>query len=158
MGKAKDEVGKDIARNRRAYHDYEIVDRFEAGLVLIGSEVKSLRERGAHIRDAYAHVRGHEAWLVGLHITEYANSRDGGHDPGRTRKLLLHRREIEELDRRSNEKGLAVVPLRMYWNDDGRVKVELGLGRGKAEYDKRRTIADRDSKRDLARIAKLTRR
>ena len=153
----KDDRFGDIARNRRAFHEYQIVERFEAGLELLGTEVKSLRDRGATIRDAYAQVRDGEVWIVGLHIPEYANAGQGGHDPGRTRKLLLHRREIDKLSVRINEKGLTLVPIRLYFNK-GRAKIELGLGRGKASYDKRAAIADRDAKRDLARITKLGRR
>jgi SsrA-binding protein len=148
---------RDVAQNRRALHEYEIVDRVEAGLVLQGSEVKGLRDRGATIRDAYVQIRDGEAWLVGAHISEYENAGYGGHDPRRTRKLLLHRREIERLAGALAERGLALVPLRLYFKD-GRAKIELGLGRGKTLYDKRRTIAERDARREAERAIKAVRR
>ncbi len=147
--KTRQDAQRDIARNRRALHEYEMVERYEAGMVLMGSEVKGLRERGATIRDAYAQVRDGEVYLVGLHIPEYFNARFG-HEPTRTRKLLLHRREIEKIQIAINEKGLSLIPIRMYFND-GRAKVELGLGRGKRQYDKRRSIAEREAKRDADR-------
>ncbi len=158
MGKSKntDERFKDIAQNRKALHEYEFVERLEAGLVLMGTEVKGLRERGATIRDAYAQVRGGEVYLVGLHIPEHMNSRFG-HEPTRTRKLLLHRTEIDRINGAISEKGLSLIPIRVYFND-GRAKVELGLGRGKKLYDKRRTIAERDAKRDADRSMKFSRR
>ncbi len=145
--------GADIARNRKAYFEFEILDRYEAGLVLMGSEVKGLRERGASINDAYATLRSGEMWLIGLHIPEYWNAGSFGHDVGRERKLLLHRQEIEKMAVRISEKGLAIIPLRLYFKE-GRAKIEIGVGRGKTLYDKRRTIAERDSKRDLDRIGK----
>lgn len=148
---------RDVARNRRALHEYEIVERLEAGIVLQGTEVKGLRERGATITDAYVQIRGGEAWLVGAHISEYDNAGYGGHDPRQTRKLLLHRREIERLASDLAEKGLALVPLRLYFKD-GRAKLELGLGRGKTLYDKRRTIAERDARREAERALKSVRR
>lgn len=152
-----DERFRDIAQNRRALHEYQITERLEAGLVLQGSEVKGLRERGATISDAYVQIRNGEAWLVGAHIAEYENAGYGGHDPRRTRKLLLHRREIERLAAALAEKGLALVPLRLYFSE-GRAKIELGLGRGKTLYDKRRTIAERDARREAERAVKAVRR
>lgn len=148
---------RDVAQNRKAFHEYEIVDRYEAGLVLMGSEVKGLRERGASIRDAYAQVRQGEMYLVGLHIPEHANSRFG-HEATRTRKLLLHRREIDKIDVGISEKGLSLIPLRVYFAENGRAKVELGLGRGKRQYDKRRTIAERDANREAERAMKAASR
>jgi SsrA-binding protein len=153
----RDERFRDIAQNRRALHEYEIIDRFEAGLVLQGSEVKGLRERGATISDAYVQIRNGEAWLVGAHFADYENAGYAGHDPRRTRKLLLHRREIDRLASALAEKGLALVPLRLYFKE-GRAKLELGLGRGKTLYDKRRTIAARDAKREAERAIKAVRR
>jgi SsrA-binding protein len=152
-----DERYRDVARNRRALHEYEILDRVEAGMVLQGSEVKGLRDRGATITDAYVQIRDGEAWLIGAHISEYDNAGYGGHDPRRTRKLLLHKREIERLASALAEKGLSLVPLRLYFSD-GRAKLELGLGRGKTLYDKRRTIAERDARRDADRAVKAVRR
>jgi len=152
-----DERFRDIARNRRALHEYEILERVEAGLVLQGSEVKGLRERGATISDAYVQIRDGEAWLVGAHFADYENAGYAGHDPRRTRKLLLHRREIERLASSLAEKGLSLIPLRLYFKE-GRAKLELGLGRGKTLYDKRRTIAARDAKREADRAMKAVRR
>ncbi|MFP5451575.1 MAG: SsrA-binding protein SmpB [Thermoleophilia bacterium] len=163
MGKTKkkdgerDERFRDIAQNRRALHEYEILERYEAGIALQGTEVKGLRERGATIRDAYVQVRNGEAWLVGAHIADYINSGQTGHEVMRTRKLLLHRREIEKMARSVAEKGLAIVPLRMYFSH-GRAKLEIGVGRGKSTYDKRRTIAERDAKRDAERAMRAARR
>jgi len=150
---ARDERFRDIARNRRAFYEYEIVERLEAGLVLIGTEVKGLRERGATIGDAYVVIRNGEAWLIGATIPDYSNAGQGGHEPQRTRKLLLHRREIDRLTSRLHEKGLTLVPLRLYFHE-GRAKVELGLGRGKTAYDKRHAIAERDARRDIARAVR----
>jgi len=154
---ARNERFRDIARNRRALHEYQITERVEAGLVLQGSEVKGLRERGATISDAYVQIRDGEAWLVGAHFADYENAGYAGHDPRRTRKLLLHRREIERLAAALAEKGLSLVPLRLYFKE-GRAKLELGLGRGKTLYDKRRTIAARDAKREADRAMKAVRR
>lgn len=141
---------KVIATNRRARHDYEIIDTFEAGLVLEGSEVKSLRDGKAALKDSFAHIRDGEAWLVGAYIGPYSFARGGGHDPERTRKLLLHRREIDRIAGKLAEKGLTLVPLQLYFID-GRAKVELGLGRGKRTVDKRRTIKEREQKREMER-------
>lgn len=153
----KDERFRDVAQNRRARHEYEILERYEAGLVLEGTEVKGLRERGATIRDAYVQIRDGEAWLVGAHIADYINSGQTGHDVLRTRKLLLHRREIEKLARAVSEKGLTIVPLRLYFSK-GLAKLEIGVARGKSVYDKRRAIAERDAKRDAERAIRAARR
>jgi SsrA-binding protein len=128
--KKDDDRFKDVARNRRAFYEYEIVEKLEAGMVLTGSEVKGLRGRGATIADAYVQIRQGEAWLVGAHISEFEQAGVMGHDPRRTRKLLLHRREIERLASALAEKGLSLVALRIYFKD-GRAKTELGLGRGR---------------------------
>ena len=156
-GGGVDERFRDVARNRRALHEYEILERVEAGIVLQGTEVKGMRERGATISDAYVQIRHGEAWLVGAHISEYDNAGGGGHDPRRTRKLLLHKREIQRLAADLAEKGLALVPLRLYFTE-GRAKLELGLGRGKTLYDKRRAIAERDARREADRAVKAVRR
>lgn len=152
-----DERYRDIAQNRRALFEYAITDRFEAGIVLQGSEVKGIRESGATISDAYVQIRNGEAWLVGAHFSDYENAGYAGHDPRRTRKLLLHRKEIERIAQALSEKGLSLVPLRLYFKE-GRAKLELGLGRGKTLYDKRRTIAERDARRDADRAVKSVRR
>ena len=145
-----------IAENRRARHDYVLLERFEAGLVLTGTEVKSLREGHVQLGHAYADVRAGEIWLVGASISEYTQGSVGAHAPERDRKLLLHRGEIDELSSKVNEKGLTLVPTRLYFKD-GRVKVELALARGKERADKRRAIAERDAQRQLERELKSRR-
>ena len=155
MAKAKGE--KLIADNRRARHDYQLLDRYEAGLVLTGTEVKSLRGGKTSLQQAYAEVHEGEAWLVGVHIAEYDQGNRANHDPDRPRKLLLHRREIDRLYGQVREKGLTVVPTRLFFKD-GRVKVELALARGKELRDKRRDIADRDARRQIERELKSVRR
>ena len=147
---------KVIADNRRARHEYQLLERFEAGLVLTGSEVKSLREGRASLAQAYAVVRDGEAWLVGAHISPYEQATVGGHDPDRDRKLLLHGREIASLIGKTREKGLTLVPLRLYWSD-GRAKVELALARGKEQRDKRRDLAKREADRQIERALKSRR-
>ena len=139
-----------VADNRRARYDYELLDRVEAGIVLTGTEVKSLREGRVQLAQAYADLRDGELWLVGASIDEYAQGNVANHRPDRDRKLLLHRREIDALVAKIREKGLTVVPTRLYFKD-GRVKLELALARGKDRGDKRRTIADRDAKRQMER-------
>lgn len=148
---------RDITVNRRAFHDYFIDERYEAGLVLMGSEVKSLRDHRAHLKDAYARFFGDELFLVGAHINPYAPASQFGHDPIRTRKLLLHRREIERLRGKIQERGLTLVPLRLYWSK-GRAKAELGLGRGKKQYDKRASIRERMEHREVERAMAAGRR
>ena len=147
---------KTITTNRRARHDFEILDRFEAGLVLEGSEVKSLRAGQAQLKDSYAAVRDGEVWLVGAYIAPYSFSRQGGHDPERTRKLLMSRREIDRLASRLAEQGLALVPLSMYFKD-GRAKVELGLGRGRRTIDKRDAVKEREQKREMEKATRRQR-
>jgi SsrA-binding protein len=146
-----------IVDNRRARHDYHLSDKVEAGLVLSGTEVKSLRGGKATLQHAYAEVREGEAWLNGLHIPEYTEGNRANHDPDRPRKLLLHRREIDRMYGQVRERGYTVVPTRLYFKD-GRVKVELALARGKEVRDKRRDIAARDAKRQIERELKSVRR
>lgn len=141
---------KVVTTNRRARHDYDIFDRFEAGIVLQGSEVKSLREGKANLKDSFAHVKDGEVWLVGAYIAPYAYARGGGHDPERTRKLLLHRREIDRIAGKLAEQGLTLVPLSIYFKE-GKAKVELGLGRGRRTVDKRHAIKEREQKREMER-------
>jgi SsrA-binding protein len=142
---------KVVAQNRRARHDYEILDTVEAGMELLGSEVKSLREGKCQLKDAYARVEGNEAWLLGVHIPPYLYSSGfGAHDPERRRRLLLHRREIDELGERVAREGLTLVPLSVYFRD-GRAKVELALARGRHTYDKRHALAERDARREQER-------
>lgn len=144
---------KVVATNRRARRNYSILDTYEAGLVLVGSEVKSLREGKMELKDSYAHVQRGEAWLVGAHIAPYDFAHEGGHDPERERKLLLHRREIDRIAGGLAEKGLTLVPLRVYFKN-GKAKVELGLAKGKATVDKRRTLRDREHQREMERAAR----
>jgi len=141
---------KTIASNRRARHDYEIVESFEAGLALQGSEVKSLRAGKADLKDGYGTIEGGQAWLVGVHISPYQFARDGGHDPDRARKLLLHRGEIDRIRGKLDQKGLTLIPLRLYFRE-GKAKVELALAKGKAKYDKRETLKRRQAEREMQR-------
>jgi SsrA-binding protein len=145
-----------IADNRRARHDYHLSDRVEAGVALLGTEVKSLRAGQANLQRAYAEVRDGEAWLVGAHIPEYGHGNIANHDPDRDRKLLLKRREIDTLDGKVRERGLTLIPTRLYFKD-GRVKVEIAVGRGKESQDKRRAIAKRDADREIERAVKSRR-
>ena len=145
-----------IAENRKARHEYQLLERWEAGLVLTGTEVKSLRQGGASLQQAYADVREGEVWLVGAHIAEYGQGNVHNHDPDRERKLLMHRREIESLYGKVRERGLTLVPTRMYFKD-GRAKVELALARGNEQRDKRRDIAKRDADRQIERALKSRR-
>jgi SsrA-binding protein len=141
---------KVVATNRRARHDYEIIDEFEAGLVLTGSEVKSLRAGKANLKDSFAYIRDGEVWLVGAYIAPYSFARLGGHDPERSRKLLLHRREIDRIAGSLAEKGLTLVPMRLYFKD-GKAKVQIGLGRGKRTIDKRADLKKREHEREMER-------
>jgi SsrA-binding protein len=145
---------RDIAVNRRARHDYFIEESLEAGIVLTGSEVKSLRAGKAQLKDSYAFIERGEAWLVNAHISEYSPSAQFGHAPTRRRKLLLHAREIERLIGKTKESGLTLIPLRLYFKH-GRAKVEIGLARGKKLYDKRESIKERETRREMDRAMKL---
>jgi SsrA-binding protein len=145
-----------IVDNRRARHDYELLERFEAGLVLTGTEVKSLRNGRVSLGQAYGDVRDGEVWLVGADIAVYDQGNIANHDPGRDRKLLLHKGEIASLIGKTQERGLTLVPTRMYWKD-GRAKVELALARGKLQRDKRRDIAKREADRAIERALKSRR-
>ena len=142
-----------VVENRRARHDFQLLDRLEAGIALTGTEVKSLREGRATLQGAFGEVREGEVWLVGAHIGEYAQGNVANHDPDRDRKLLLHRREISSLIGKVSERGLTLVPTRLYFRD-GRAKVELALARGKEARDKRRDIAEREAKRQIERALK----
>jgi SsrA-binding protein len=147
-----------VALNRRARHEYTIDETFEAGLVLTGTEIKSVRAGKVSLAEAYARVERNEAWLIGLHIAEFAQGNRNNHEPKRTRKLLLHRGEIDELLGRSKAKGLTVIPLRLYISGRGLAKVELALARGKQLHDRRRDIAEREARRDVARALADTER
>lgn len=147
---AAEQGKKIIASNRRARHDYTIEDTVEAGLVLTGTEVKSLRAGRATLTEGFGQITNNEAWLHGVHIPEYTQGTWTNHEPRRTRKLLLHRREIDKLASSIHERGLTLVPLSLYFTD-GKVKVELALARGKRAYDKRQDLAKRDAAREIER-------
>jgi SsrA-binding protein len=142
-----------VALNRRARHDYAIDETIEAGMVLTGTEIKSIRAGRANLAEAYARIERGEAWLIGAHIATYEQGNRNNHEPTRTRKLLLHRDQIAELIGRTQAKGFTLVPLRLYLRD-GIAKLEIGVARGKKTHDKRRAIAERDMRRDLQRETK----
>jgi SsrA-binding protein len=144
------EAEKTVATNRKARHDFQILEQFEAGIVLTGSEVKSLRGGRASLVEAYARVRDDEVWLEGMHVPPYEQGEKRGYNPTRPRKLLLHRREITRLLSRQKEQGLALVPLRVYFTH-GIAKVEIGLAKGKREHEKRQAIAKREHQREMER-------
>jgi SsrA-binding protein len=144
---------KNITINRKAHHDYFIIQTYEAGIALVGTEVKSLREGKVNLVDSYATIKNGEVWLLGVHISEYKQGNINNHNPTRDRKLLLNKSEIRKLIGKTKEKGLTLVPLRMYFKN-GRVKVELALARGKKSYDKRETIAKKDFQREQERRIK----
>ena len=148
-----DSGDRTIATNRRARHEYHILETVEAGLVLRGTEVKSLRAGEVTFKDSYATIRNGEGWLLGCHINPYSHGTDANHDPERDRKLLLHRRELGRLSGKIAERGLTLIPLRMYFKG-GRAKIELGLGRGKKLHDKRATLRDRDQRREMDQAAR----
>ncbi|MEV8631228.1 SsrA-binding protein SmpB [Streptosporangium sp. NPDC051023] len=141
---------KVIAQNKRAWHDYHIEDTYEAGLVLQGTEVKSLRLGRASLLDGYAVIKDGEAWLINVHIPEYTMGTWTNHAARRTRKLLLHRKEIDKLVAKTKEGGLTLVPLAIYFKD-GKAKIEIGLAKGKKDWDKRQTLAENQAKREMAR-------
>ncbi|MEJ5220477.1 MAG: SsrA-binding protein SmpB [Tepidiforma sp.] len=142
-----------IAQNRRARHDYEILARFEAGIVLTGSEIKSVRDHKVQLQGAYARIKDGEAWLIGAHIAPYANAGYAAHDPTRDRKLLLHKKEIRRIAQMVDQKGLTLIPLSMYFKR-GKAKVELGVGRGRKSYDKREAVKQREQERAAAEALK----
>jgi SsrA-binding protein len=145
---------KTIAKNRKAYHEYDIEETFEAGVALTGTEVRSLREGGGQLTDTFALVRQGEAWLHGLHIKPYSHGNRANVEPDRKRKLLLHKKQIRYLYEKVQKVGMTLIPLSIYFSESGLVKVELGLARGKKTYDKRASMAERDHKRDLDRALK----
>jgi len=145
---------KTIAKNRRAYHDYHIDETFEAGIELTGTEVRSLREGGGQLTDTYAMVRNGELWLLGLHIKAYSHGNRSNVDPDRNRRLLMHKKQIRYLESKVQQAGMALVPLSLYFAENCKVKVELALARGKKLYDKRQSMAARDSKREVERTLK----
>jgi SsrA-binding protein len=159
MPPKKTEKGpRPVAQNRRARHDFEVLDTFECGIVLAGSEVKSLRDGKVQLRDAFARVINGEVWLYGVHVAPYAHANGfGAVDPDRARKLLLHRHEIAELHARTSQEALTLVPLSIYFVD-GRAKLELAVARGRKTYDKRHAIAARDAERESQRSARVSSR
>jgi SsrA-binding protein len=159
MTATTDRAPRTIALNRKARYDYHIEDTIDAGLVLTGTEIKSIRAGKVNLADAYARIERGEAWLVGAHIAPFEGGNRANHEPKRDRKLLLHRDEIDRLVGRTRTKGLTLVPLRLYISGRGHAKVELGLARGKQLRDKRRSIAERDAEREVAReLAEARRR
>ncbi|MBX3303532.1 MAG: SsrA-binding protein SmpB [Nitrospira sp.] len=154
MAKETEDQYKVVATNRKAYHDYFIEEKFEAGMVLKGTEVKSLRERRVNLQDSYAGVKEGEVFLHHCHISPYSHGNVMNHDPIRTRKLLLHRKEINKLLGKTQQKGLTLVPLRIYFSARGRAKVELGLAKGKKQHDRRASIKAREAGREVERAMK----
>lgn len=140
-----------VSVNRRAWHDYFIDETFEAGIALRGTEVKSVRARKVSLKESYAEVKNGEVFIQSLHISPYEAGNQFNHDPKRTRKLLLHKREINRLIGKTKEKGYTLIPLKLYFNDRGKAKIEIGLARGKKTYDKREDIAKRDAEKDMKR-------
>jgi SsrA-binding protein len=158
-GRKRKAAPGDIATNRQASFRYNLLERFECGIVLTGTEVKSLREGGVQLKDAYAAIRDREAWLIGMYIAPYGPASRENHDPERPRKLLLHRQEIDRLIGRTQERGLTLVPTRVYFSGAGsRAKVEIALARGKDVFDKRETIRKRETRREVERELREARR
>jgi SsrA-binding protein len=150
----KDAAASSVAENRKAWHNFEIEDKFEAGVGLLGSEVKSLRTGQADLSGSYARIVNSECWLVGAKIAQYQLRGLAGHEPTRKRKLLLHKNEIRKINTKLAQRGFTLVPLRIYFNQKGLAKVEIALARGKRQYDKRHAIAEREQKKDVAQRMK----
>lgn len=144
--------------NKKAFHNFELVDRFEAGMLLVGTEVKSLRAAQANLEGSYARIIGNECWLVGATIAQYKQAGENNHEPTRKRKLLLHKQEIHKMRTKLEQRGFTLVPLRIYFSGRGLAKIELALARGKRQYDKRRKITERQQKRDISRDMKKYRK
>jgi len=147
-----------IANNRKAYHDYIILESFEAGIVLTGTEIKSIRAGRVNLKEGYARPDGGEMWLYNVHISKYDPGSRYNHEPTRTRKLLLHQKQINLLAEKSSQKGFTLVPLKLYLNKKGIAKVEIGLARGKKVYDKRETMSQRQADREMERAVKTNKR
>src|SRR5438093_13250074 len=154
---SQEDGDRTVASNRRARHEYEILETVEAGLVLRGTEVKALRTGLVNFKDAYATVRNDEVWLLGCHISPYSHGTDANHEPERDRKLLMHRREISRLTGKVAERGLTLIPLRLYFKS-GRAKLEIGLARGKKLHDKRSALREKETRRELEKAVRETRR
>ncbi len=157
MKSEREQAQKNVAENRKAFHDYHILETFEAGIVLAGTEVKAVREGSANLRDSFARIEDGEVWIYNIHINPYSHRGSADHEPTRRRKLLLHRREIRKLLGRTVEKGMTLVPTRMYFKD-GRVKLALALAKGKQAHDKRETIRRREIDRETRAAVKERRR
>ena len=153
-GNEHDQATGAIAQNKKAWHDYELVEKIEAGLALLGTEVKSLRDKQCDLEGSYARILEDECWLVGCKIAAYAQARAENHDPMRKRKLLLHKSQIKKIRTKLEQRGFTLVPLKVYFNERGRAKIQLALARGKRQYDKRQKMQDRQQKRDLDRTRK----
>ncbi len=153
----REQAQKNIAENRKAYHDYHILETFEAGVALLGTEVKAIREGNVNLRDSFARVEGEEVWIYNVHINPYSHRGYADHEPTRKRKLLLHRQEIRKLIGKTVERGMTLVPTRMYFTN-GHVKVALGLAKGKQDHDKRETIKRRETDRETRAAVKERRR
>jgi SsrA-binding protein len=154
MKKEKAAVFKNITVNKKAFHDYEVLEKYDAGIVLLGSEVKSIREGRVSFKDSYVEIKAREAFLVSTHIAPYSNASYNNHEPERIRKLLLLKQELKKLDRKVKTRGVTIVPLRMYFNSKGLVKVEIALVKGKRLYDKKQKIKEKDIQRDMDRELK----
>ena len=157
MKTEREQAQKIIADNRKAHNDYHLLDTFEAGISLLGTEVKSIREGGANLRDSFARIEAGEVWIYNVHIRAYSNRGYSDHDPTRRRKLLLHRQEIKKLIGKTTERGMTIVPVRMYLKN-GRVKVAISLAKGKKAHDKRETIKRREADRETRAAVKERRR
>lgn len=157
MRSEREQAQKSIAENRKAFHDYHIFETFEAGVALLGTEVKAIREGNVNLRDSFARVEGGEVWIYNVHINPYSHRGYADHEPTRKRKLLLHRQEIRKLIGRTVEKGMTLVPTRMYFKN-GHVKIGLGLAKGKQDHDKRETIKRREADRETRAAVKEHRR
>ena len=151
--KPKQEL-KDITVNRKAFHEYEIIEKYDAGIMLLGSEIKSIREGKVNLKDSYIEIKLQEAFLVGAHISAYSNASYNNHEPERVRKLLLHKQELRKLDRKVKTRGVTIIPLRLYFTPKGLVKAEIALAKGKRIYDKKQVIKEKDIRREMDREMK----
>jgi SsrA-binding protein len=155
MNKKKDDQHlRNVTVNKKAFHDYEIIEKLEAGMTLLGSEVKAIREGRVNLKDSYVDMKEEEAFLVNAHIGPYSNASYNNHEPERKRKLLLHKQELHKLDKKVNTRGFTIIPLRMYFTPKGLVKIEIALAKGKRAYDKKQQIIERDIKREMDRELK----
>ena len=148
------EKRKNITVNKKAFHDYEIIEKYEAGIVLVGTEIKSLRQGKVSLKESYVEIKLQETFLINSNISQYSNASYNNHEPRRKRKLLLNKREIKKLERKVKIKGVSIIPLRMYFNNKGFAKVEIGIAKGKRLYEKKQVIKDRDIKREMDRELK----